>query len=184
MGCVKNFNTALEIWLAHNGIANIQVHEGADFCYFYETHKIQWGMIVNEKLDHDFAEYFHEYGVEGMTFDKMDIVVFSFLHEVGHVMTLSNFTEEEMLLDSIFKDDTHDSFEYWDLPVELAANVWAIKWVETHKEEYQALYNLFATGLRAIYDDKDVMEQINDWMDDVMDGDDSDLIIVEDDEEW
>ena len=183
MGCVTNFNKALEIWLAHNGIANIQVNAGADFCYFYESHRIQWGLMTNERLDRDFAEYFHEYGVDGMDIDRMDIAVLSFLHEVGHVMTLSNFTEEEMLLDSMFKDGLEDSFEYWDLPVELAANMWAIKWVESHREEYETLYTIFATYLKAIYDDEDVMEQINDWMDAVMDGEDVDLTIDEEDDD-
>lgn len=183
MGLVHSFNKELEIWLAHQGIPNISVGEGADFCYFYETHKIQWGMISTPKIEADFGEWFYEYGVKDVEFDQIDILVISFLHEVGHVMTIDNFSEEEMLIDTMDKENLQDNFAYWDLPVELAANVWALNWINTHKIEYKILYTIFKSYLQMIAEDEDIIEQIQDWMDDVLDGDtDADLFIVEEDD--
>ena len=183
MGLVHSFNKQLEIWLAHQGISNINVGEGSDFCYFYEKHKIQWGMISTPKIEADFGQYFYEYGVQGVNLDPIDILVISFLHEVGHVMTLGNFSEEEMLIDAMDKENLTDNFAYWDQPVELAANVWAINWINSHVGEYKVLYKIFSTYLSAIAEDENVISQIQDWMDDVLDGDtDADLFIVEEDD--
>ena len=183
MGLVRSFNRQLEIWLAHQGIPNINVREGSDYCYFYETHKLQWGMIVNPKMDADFGQFFYEYGVNNLKFDNVDIQVISFLHEVGHVMTIENFSEEEMLIDTMDKENLRDNFAYWSLPVELAANVWAINWINAHAGEYTVLYALFKSYLSAMADDEDIMEQVQDWMDDVLDGNtDVDLFIVEEDD--
>ena len=183
MGLVRNFNKTLEIWLAHQGIPNITVNEGADYCYFYETHKLQWGMIANPKMESDFGQFFYEYGVNSLQFDPIDIHVISFLHEVGHVLTINNFSEEEMLIYAIEKENLKDIFTYWNLPVELAANVWAINWINAHVSEYKALYALFKSYLSAMSNNEDIMEQIRDWMDDIMDGDtDADLFIVEEDD--
>ena len=180
MGVVHNFNTALEKWLCRNGFTNIYVCEGGDYCYYYETHVIQWGMVTSEKTDRDFAEFFYEYG---LTYDEFNTSVISFLHELGHVVTLPNFSEEEHNLDICAKEVITDNVTYWELPTEFAANVWAINWANSHVDEFNELHSLFGHFFNCIYSDSSVVAQIEDWMDDVAAGEDVDLCIEEEDED-
>lgn len=182
MGLIHSFNKSLEIWLARQGISNIEVGEGAEYTYRYERHKIEWGLISNEKVEHDFGQFFYEYGITGVTLDRVNILVLSFLHEVGHVMTFFNFDENERELDNSAKEVIDNNFDYWDLPTEFAANIWTINWVEDHAAAYNELLEMFKACFIAISEDEDIVAQIYDWMDEVMIDPELELIIVEGDE--
>ena len=176
MGVVHDFNNALEIWLARHGFANIEVCEGEDYQYYYTRHIIQWGMITAEKTNCEFAQFFHEYGLNDTAFH---IPTLSFLHELGHAVTWSNFTEEEIDLNTSAKEAITNSFDYWLLPIEFSATMWAIDWVNTHQQEYEELQCIFASFFDLIYNDTDILTQINNWMDDVREGIIEDLFIIE-----
>ena len=177
MGMIHDFNNALEIWLARHGFANIEVCEGGDYQYYYLRHVIQWGMVTSERMDRDFAQFSYEYG---LNYDSFNTSVLSFLHELGHAVTWSNFTEKEINLDSCAKEVITNGVDYWLLPTEFSATVWAINWANTHEKEFEELHNLFGKYFNLIYNNEDILEQINDWMDEVRAGVDSDLFIVED----
>ena len=85
MGLVHDFNKELSLWFNAHGITNLEFVEGEDFCYYHNQHVVQWGMFETPRLDANFRQFFHEYGLED---DDIHIFMLSLLHEVGHYMTL------------------------------------------------------------------------------------------------
>ena len=114
----------------------------------------------------------------------------AFLHEVGHVMTLPNFTEEEHQQDIYNKNsrvsncDIETNYWYWELPTEFAANMWAINWVNSHIDEFCELNDIFNNWLELIYADEDITGQMYEWKALVEDGEyPGELFIYEEDYE-
>lgn len=185
MGVINKFNDALSLWMNNHGFTNIDFVEGEDFCYYYEKHTIQWGLLTNEKIDNYFLQFFYEYGLNTSCLTPFTM---SLLHELGHYMTLSNFSNNEAEQDSYAKsmnvsDGSIDSqYWYWELPTEFAANMWAINWANTHPQEFEELRLLCKDYVMAIAEDANTMEQIDEWVEEIRSGNYIPLYIYEEDE--
>lgn len=188
MGLISDFNTALELWFNAHGVPNLNVVEGEDFCFYYNQQNIiQWGMIQQETIDRQFAQFFDEYGCKTYTENTF---VESLLHEVGHYMTMSNFTQKEWNRDNKAKYKKHKNTDvtgidlnywYWELPIEFAANMWAINFLNEHFDWATELTELCYYHMAKIFNDENIMEQLNDWIDETADGSDEPLVIIEED---
>jgi len=139
------FCVALELWFNAHNIPNLLVDCGESFCFYHDKKNlIEWGEDYD---DINFEQFFYEYGctLDGNNFVK------SLLHEVGHYMTMSNFTQKEWNDDKKtirenskrFKKITIDvDYWYWELPTEFSANMWAINYINTHKDDVNDLITL------------------------------------------
>ena len=106
-------------------------------------------------------------------------------------MTLHYFTHDERQMDMVAKEMKHESYSnetsiarnywYWELPTEFAANMWAIDWMNNNQAEMFELYELCVKYLDLIFADTDILCQLNDWQEDVRNGDIYPLCINEED---
>ena len=188
MGLVSDFNTALELWFNAHGIPNLNFVEGETFCFYHQQKNVvQWGFFFDEDTENNFSQFMHEYGC---TYNTPNNFVESILHEVGHYLTMPNFTAKEIASDDKAKDKqtrrnkgksvTIDvNYWYWELPIEFAANLWMINFINAHKDWVIDLYNLCEKHLTAIFNDDDINEQLQDWLADAADGIDEPLVIIE-----
>ena len=172
MGLVKDFNNELALWFNEQGISNLKFVEGEDFCYYQYTHIAQWGVFENSRNDNHFAQFLYEYGLES----EVDNFVISLLHEVGHYMTMHYFDKNAWDNDTAAKENVEGDgsievdYWYWELPLEFAANMWAIDWANSHPDEVEELTRLCFKWLRRIGNDPDIMQEIYDWLEDVKEG--------------
>lgn len=187
MGLIAQFNTALELWFNAHGIPNLNVVEGEDFCFYHgKKNVIQWGVFIQDDIDNNFLQFFDEYGC---TLCFSNAFVPSLLHEVGHYLTMPNFSSDEILTEQKQKARTKKkpsiktNYWYWELPMEFSANLWAIQFINRHIEWIKELTSLCNDFLKKIYEDENIMEQINDWVEDVKMGIDVPLIIDESEDE-
>lgn len=184
MGLIKDFNKELSLWLNAHGISNIDVCEGSDWCYYHESHCLQWGFFEAERTENNFRQFLYEYGCR---YISNNTGIMSFLHEVGHIMTLAAFDDVEMEKEFIAKDcrkpaSIETNYWYWELPTEFAANSWAINWANTHPEEIKELEEIFERNLTAIYEDEDIMGQVYEWLARAEDGEEVSELTI--DEDW
>lgn len=75
---------------------------------------------------------------------KLNVFVWSLLHEVGHHMNDDEFDEEE--LDRIYKKKARifkngHTRPYFYLPDEVCATKWAVDYANSHREEVLAFWN-------------------------------------------
>jgi len=142
-----NIERALENWLIKNGINNIEVALNID--NFFDTDKniINFSLKPLLQTDCYFRQFIHEYGC---TKENIPSLVLHFLHEVGHVMTIHKFSEDELFHFRIsrifFGFEEHSKFElafnYWESPEEFAANIWTINFINNNFQEVQYLINI------------------------------------------
>ena len=185
MGCVHNFNKELSLWFNAHGITNLEFVEGEDFCYYHNQHVVQWGMFETPRLDANFRQFFHEYGLKD---DNIHIFMLSLLHEVGHYMTLHYFSDEEINKDTVAKenrlsDRTIDTdYWYWELPIEFDANMWAINFINKNPDWMISLNRLCQGYLYQIFNDENILEQLADWKYDMENGEDYYELVIEEDD--
>lgn len=184
MGIVHNFNKALSLWFNSHDIPNLEFVEGEDFCFYVSENTVQWGMFDTPKVDNHFQQFFYEYGLKSEYNHPFFI---SLIHEVGHAMTMPAFSREEKDNDIAAKENnkSESSIEtdywYWELPTEFAANMWAINWINNNSVLAQELYDLCMNYLSEIFNNGDILNQLEDWVDCVKAGYYHPLYIEEED---
>ena len=142
---MSNFEKAVRSWLKKNNIdCNICFED--DFGYQIDNNTIHIGIMEYENVSHWYEQLLYEYGL-----DYVGILapVLAFTHEIGHYMTINNFTKEELLICHLTKqfmnsEDEHDWFnKYWEVPDEFAANIWAINFINNNIEAVEELCNIY-----------------------------------------
>ena len=142
---MDSLKTALKNWLHENGF-DVAVDFAEDSSYDITNIVINLGTKSYPDVGRYFEQYLYEYGLEYTgIFDS----VLQFLHELGHHMTINNFTQEELLVCHLTKqfmnsEDEHDWFnKYWSLADEFAANMWEINFINSNIEVVEELCNIF-----------------------------------------
>lgn len=84
---------------------------------------------------------------------KLNVFMWSLLHEIGHHHTYYDFTEDE--IDRFTKkvhriEKTKSSKPYYDLPYERAATEWAVNYANTHQKEVLELWEKIKDALSGI----------------------------------
>ena len=170
MDVLKTFEYQLVKWLIDNNITNIDVNLGIRFDYYNNTHIIECSPFIQEKVNKELMRFFYEYGCK----HNISFFTMAFLHEVGHALTLSSFTEKEYkdLMDTIEmaneavklnpKEKEYFNFDwYWHMPHEFAANIWAINFINNHFDKIYALEKIVETNLNIIYNDNNIIAALN-----------------------
>jgi hypothetical protein len=129
-----------------------------DFSYSPILHKIYYSLVMTDAGAKEFSEHFSSIAPD----ITCDVFLTSLLHELGHHMTLSTFSEEE--LDEYYDDaayirahlDTEESSseEYFNLPVEAAATNWAIEFIRNNADTLAKLWSKIQGIILEIYDNE------------------------------
>ena len=86
---------------------------------------------------------------------EMNIFLWSLLHEIFHVETYDDLTEEELLYCVDVKENIQrglvNPLEYYDLPIERMATEAAVKWANTHINELAEFWTQFLDATMRFY---------------------------------
>lgn len=149
MTALEKFKVDMANWIYKNGFDEIGLCFGQDFAYvLLEDGRfgIQIGTEGYPEVGRYFEQFLYEYGLEYMgIYDP----VLAFLHELGHAQTLNYFSDLELKFfelakESIDSESEYDRFvHYWSLPDEFAANMWAINFINEHKDAVDKLCQIY-----------------------------------------
>lgn len=140
------FEDELKNWLDKNGFGEIEVFDDDEFLFDIATNEIHFG-VVSTSEGIWFAQFAYEYG---MKHDNIVPEVLAFLHEIGHYKTIKCFDNTDLENDTAAKfvlgmngysQDT--MVAYWELPMEFAANVWAIDFVNNNIDAVEEICGIY-----------------------------------------
>ena len=159
----------LDKWLKDHVCGDVKVELRDCFCYFYNEKVIAIPVMeydddaVNEAL---FIESVRRAGLRA-DYSQVPYLAISMLHEIGHHMTFHFYNEEDVAeyeleegrIRNIIQIENVDSeayktaqFEYFNLPIELDATIWAVEFANDYPnfvwELEDILGNLIEEGLK------------------------------------
>lgn len=140
----------------------VTVRFGADFAYWYEKDEIEYSLIVPEDAGHYFMDNFNRLA----PYLKCDQFLASFLHEIGHVETLHLLSDVEECFCRDCKDRISRQFtdfiteeedralhqQYFDLPDEYEATMWAINYMRENAEKVALFWSKLQTAIMKFYE--------------------------------
>lgn len=136
---------------------------GPDFSYFYGDSSIWYSLAVADRPGRLYMDF-----VKSLAPDiKCDIFLISFLHELGHHETLDLISHEDEIYSQDMKDFINETIEknrndddvyaamnslYFNLPDEIIATQWAIKYIRAHEQELSVFWSKVQKTLMYIYE--------------------------------
>ena len=132
----EHLNRINEIIAEFCGKFGCRVSRQGEFCYLHYIdmvcYELDFGRIC--RMNREFMASVKRWKPQ----IKLNVFVWSLLHELGHHMTWDDFDDEEY--DRIYKKKgrimgTKATLPYYRLPDEVAATKWAVEYANTHKEE-------------------------------------------------
>lgn len=154
---IEDFKGGIMNWLRKynfNTVDHIEFHLNSS--YHIDEHVIRIGVYAQEESAEWFVDFLSERGLE---WEGIPHPILQFLHELGHNQTVYDFSDVELLTYSFLKqgiqdDDPHQAaIEYWSLGDELAANLWAIDFINNSSEALIELCELFVDAWNELVDD-------------------------------
>lgn len=141
------FEYKLQEWLKENGF-ECAIQFGDDFAYDRESNVLQIGCVGYPTVCRWFEQFLYEYGLE---YTGIYDPVLALLHELGHIMTLDQFSEKELRLFQLAKFITEENrmvsskvmFKYWEIKDEFLANLWAIDFINNNIEKVEKLCQIY-----------------------------------------
>ena len=133
---------------------------GPEFCYWTNTEKIEYSLVVTDVADEEFKNFTQTLVPEV----KCDIFLLSLFHELGHHMTIDNWSDEEgktfvslkRKIDYDYAHNTRDKKEilneYFNIPDEKAATLWGLQYIKSHAKEISALWERIHAAIMLIYE--------------------------------
>lgn len=141
----------------------IEAHLGTDFCAYIEDREINYPIVLVDAADKYFVPFIQSIDPH----IQADIFVISLLHEVGHIYTKFNLSQEEWDKDWVAKaaidnaiqateDEDEASFErlnneYFNLPDEIAATKWALNYIKKHETEVAEFWAELQPAIHRFY---------------------------------
>lgn len=163
MKALTEVNKVIKKFLSNYGYVNVVC--STDFYYDFEKNEIGWSFFTVERQDKTFCNFFEK----ELSCPICNTFIYSILHEYGHKMTLGNFSEldwdeYQLSLDGI--DCTYDGeekdYEYYKLPIELAASQWAVDFIKSHYDKIKLWFdNEFYPSLERMFQEEDIAEIID-----------------------
>lgn len=152
---MATFKSTMVNWLCAHGFSNLDIDFEEDFGYAYDdtVNCINIGTKRFDDVSNYFEQFLYEYGCE---YCGIPGPVLSFIHELGHFMTISNFSNEELWFCAFAKKfdhggtDQEEFFRYWEMPDEFAANMWAVDYINNHIDEVEDLTNTFFNAWKGV----------------------------------
>ena len=140
------FEEKINDWMIRNGFGDIEVMDDDEFMFEIEEKVIHFGIVSNSE-GRWFEQFLHEYGLK---FSGIADEVLAFLHEIGHSRTMDYFTEADLEEDCLAKNviffmdsSCAQMHAYWDLPMEFAANMWAVDFINSHIDAVNELCAIY-----------------------------------------
>lgn len=147
----ERFKLGIIKWLCKNNFCNIDIDFEYDFGYAVDDdmgiHCINIGVEANNAVGNYFEQFLYEYGCD---YVGIPYPILAFIHELGHVSTLQNFSQFDLKLFELAKQFSHGEsdhdwyFRYWEMPDEFEANMWAIDFINNHIDAVEELCAYFA----------------------------------------
>ena len=135
---VRKLEKKVNKFLAPFGVKSVL---GDEFAYYCVSELVQFSIEQVEKNDAEYIKFIKN----EFNYDVPSMFLFSFLHEVGHHMTMDDFEEEELENDEMQKFEISEhineenyseySLKYFHCPTEIVANEWAVEYFKNHEAE-------------------------------------------------
>ncbi len=147
---------------------DVSVCLGLDFGYSMSHHVIEYALAVTEKEDKFFMDNFHRLAPD----IKCDTFLISFLHELGHHMTMPHLSPEDLhcqkivgeLQDELDEEGITEEKEreihqkYYNLPIEKVATEWAINYMRENTEKIAHFWKGFQEIVQEFYKINNITE--------------------------
>lgn len=122
-------------WMEKNGFESIDLTIDDEFYYDANYNCIALNFKTEAIVGYWMIDFFSSLGNQ---WENIDGPIYCFLHELGHSQTLKNFTYEEKTaafqstaIFTLLESNKENTFLYWNTPIELAANKWAVNFLNT-----------------------------------------------------
>ena len=140
------FEENVKNWLEKNGFVDLEVVDDDEFRYDIDNKVIYTGVVSTSE-----GIWFEQFESDhGMKITGIIPEVLAFLHEVGHYCTVDNFGNNDREDDNLNKffidmiEDSHDRMiKYWNLPMEFAANMWVVDFVNNNIDAVKELCDMW-----------------------------------------
>ena len=133
---LDSINATLEDWLDEHLDLDLTCRVDTDFYHYHNDEDdecgIAWSLFQNEAEEQRFKIFIKE--ELAVDVDRCHPWLLSFFHEVGHEMTMDDFSDAELEQDrnqrnAIEASEDPDYFAYFNLPLEKAATKWAVDFI-------------------------------------------------------
>ena len=168
MDAVKNFKIAMTNWMCKHDFSNVELDFEYDFGYAIDEendiHCINIGVANCEDACNYFEQFLYENGCE---YTGIPYPVLCFLHELGHVRTIDNFTQDELRICRFIKaygeeEEDYEYFtHYWMTPDEFAANMWAVSFINENIEAVEDLCMTFCAAWNTLINSINVFDLVS-----------------------
>ena len=162
---LKKLNKAITKQFAQFGIDNVEYT--GEYSFIYVDNKITFKITENTVEDKWFAEYVKE----RFDYKVKYPFVFSILHEVGHAQANDDIygevhdfcmEEKDRIIAEMEEADAERSkeleWQYFNLPDEIMATAWAVKWCKANKKALKELNDNCIKALYKFYEKNSVVE--------------------------
>ncbi len=126
-------------WMEENGFESIDLTIDNDFYYDVTYNYIALGLKTEAVVGYWITDFFLSLGNQ---WEGIDGPIYCFLHELGHSQTLKNFTQKERetahrsaFMFMFLEPNKENTFLYWNGQIELAANKWAVDFLNTANQD-------------------------------------------------
>lgn len=158
MKTLDEINKSIEKFFFIYGKVNVVC--STDFYYDFEKNEIGWSFLTVERQDQTFSDFFEK----ELSCPICNSFIYSIFHEYGHKMTLGDFSEADwdkyqLALDGIegINDNNKKDYEYYKLPIELAASQWAVNFIIAHYTEIVIWFETdFLPALNKLFEDDEL----------------------------
>ena len=140
-------NRKLRKWIRDNGFF-CTLRYGINLSYQVDTEDA--AVLVPHEFDLSKDEWFHEHLSELGYCGEYASIVLDVLHELGHDQTMHLFSGVEIEYSHLLKDmippqccDRDRYMQYWNTPIEHAANLWLIMYVKLFPRKVSELEEIF-----------------------------------------
>ena len=150
---MSEFKSALSEWMHKIGV-DCDIKMDDEFAYNVTNNTLLIATEKNSEVECYLEQFFYEYGAEYVGYG---FFVLGILHELGHYFTTPSFDIEELLLCKIKKMLVNGetmykaACDYWEVPDEFAANMWAINFINHHTAAVDELANIFNKEFYHVY---------------------------------
>ena len=156
---IDTINNILNKFLQECGYDDIRVKEDTDFCYYPTSQIIGYSFLCSKQSNDLFLEF-----IQGLNpLVTFDIFLWSFLHELGHHETYDDLEDEEImysydmkaLINAAYVNDKEHiamlSKDYFNLPDEYAATMWAVNFANKNIDKLWALWQKLQPAIMNFY---------------------------------
>jgi hypothetical protein len=150
----RELNRAVKCFINCITEARIRAYIDEEYAYYNDTEIIRYPVTEDNYVNIVWKRYLQK----KFKVEPFSMVVFSFLHEIGHYYTMDNFTDKEIKQYLKFsknlseKDVTEKTLiQYFDYPFERAATCWAVKYYKKNEKYLKKNFKPLAKAYKEFY---------------------------------